>query len=117
MGGYIHPILWWVPGVGGSRKDGVVAARGGSEDVGEEVVVVDGIPLRRNRDGTWSEPPYPSMCVNGHELGPHRVTIGVSHCRCGILHRTAQCNECGATYYLPVPGPDCSATELDGRPG
>lgn len=67
--------------------------RGGG--TGDEAVVVGGVPLRRNRDGSWSEPPYPAACGHGHELGPYRVTIGVSHCRCGILHRTAQCNEWG----------------------
>ncbi len=89
----------------------------GADAPGPEVVVVGGVPLRRNRDGSWSEPSYPAVCTNGHALGPYRVTIGVSHCRCGILHRTAQCNECGATYYLPRPGDGCEATALDGRHG
>lgn len=89
----------------------------GADAPGAEVVVVGGVPLRRNRDGSWSEPSYPAVCTNGHALGPYRVTIGVSHCRCGILHRTAQCNECGATYYLPRPGDGCEATALDGRHG
>lgn len=93
------------------------AWRGGSGETGDEVVAFGGVPLRRNRDGSWSEPRYPAVCVNGHELGPYRVTIGVRHCRCGILHRTAQCNECGATYYLPRPGDRCESTALDGRHG
>lgn len=86
-------------------------------DAGAEVVVAGGILLRRNGDGSWSEPRYPAVCANGHELGPYRVTIGVSHCRCGILHRTAQCNECAATYYLPRPTDRCEPTALDGRHG
>ncbi len=89
----------------------------GADEAGAEVVGVGGVPLRRNRDGGWAEPRYPAVCVNGHELGPYRVTIGVSHCRCGILHRTAQCNECGATYYLPRPGDVCESVALDGRHG
>ncbi len=76
-----------------------------------------GVPLQRNRDGTWSEPAPPRVCINGHDLGPFRVTHGVSHCRCGILHRTARCNECGAAYYLPSPTAKCEATALDGRKG
>ncbi|ART74190.1 hypothetical protein BTO20_36635 (plasmid) [Mycobacterium dioxanotrophicus] len=100
------------------REVGDSAASGaGAGDMSAEVMVAGGVPLRRNGDGSWSEPPYPAVCANGHELGPYRVTIGVSHCRCGILHRTAQCNQCGATYYLPRPTDRCESTALDGRHG
>jgi hypothetical protein len=65
----------------------------------------------------WREPRPPAQCPVGHQLGPGRVLIGTRHCTCEErLHRSATCNECGAAWYLPRPSPQCSFTDLDGRP-
>ena len=62
----------------------------------------------------WEEP-APSHCTAcGEALTASRVTVGVGHCRCGIMHRTHHCLSCRATVFTPEPTDKCTLIEGPG---
>lgn len=67
------------------------------------------------RGDRWSE--YaPTVCPNGHALGPRRVLVGSQVCSCEIHHhRTHACRECGVVTYSPTLTSECTDSSFDGR--
>lgn len=70
--------------------------------------------LRQTRRG-WEEP-RPSRCPEcAGELGANQVPVGVTHCRCGRMHRSHSCRHCEHTIYTPPLDDSCESQSLDGR--